>query len=183
MIHLTQAQIEEALPRVEDGLRKYCWIQEHVHQCDVSRDPHFQKRYNGFYKVRRGAMWQEAYYGIMERLKHRQASFATVLQMLRKETDRVEASFASKLCATLDPEKPVVDRYVLGHFGLRLPYSCAANRAARIAGLYDDLCHSYYLFMQTPVADQMCARFSETFPCADITDLKKVDLILWQVRE
>ena len=55
-------------------------------------------------------------------------NFPEALRALRERTGRLEASFASKLVATLDPNKPVIDKFVLSNFNLRLPYHGAANR-------------------------------------------------------
>jgi hypothetical protein len=48
-ITLTQAYIDAALKRVEPGLRKYMWLQQHRDTCDLRSDPEFRKRFNGFY--------------------------------------------------------------------------------------------------------------------------------------
>ena len=38
MRELSQAEIDQALERVEPSLAKYMWIMENVQRCDVSAD-------------------------------------------------------------------------------------------------------------------------------------------------
>jgi hypothetical protein len=59
-----------ALPRVEEGLRRYLWLQARVADTDgFHRDPEFRRRFNLFYRIRRGPAWQEAFYSLMARAK------------------------------------------------------------------------------------------------------------------
>lgn len=97
-------------------------------------------------------------------------------------TGRIEASFASKLVATLDPSKPVIDKFVLGNFELRLPTRTVANREERTIELYQQLCLKYCGFMKGPVGTMIRKMFDEKYPNANITHLKKIDLVLWQIR-
>jgi hypothetical protein len=72
-------------------------------------------------------VWQEVFYGLMARAKHQDLPFHEVLHALHDATGRHEASFASKLVATFDPSKPVIDAVVLKNVGLRLPPYAAAQ--------------------------------------------------------
>ena len=179
---LTENQVDKALPKVEDGLRKYCWIQENFQRCDVSKDWNFQTKFNDFYKVRRNARWRLHYYELMEAMKSHDMTFAQALRILRQKTNRIEASFASKLVSTLNPNKPVVDKFVLKNFDLRLPYYSATNRESKTIQVYDELCLKYKDLMGRQIASVICDKFVEMYPWANITDLKKVDLVLWQNR-
>jgi len=182
MIRLTEKQIEEALPKIEKGLRTYCWLQSRLNQCDCSSDPYFQTTYNRFYRVRRDENWRREYFRILETAKRDGIEFETALLEIYEKTDRIEASFASKLVATLNPDKPVIDKYVLSNFGLRLPYYYDRNRLSKIVNIYYSLVNCYRSFMQKPIVQVLYERFKEHYSWASISDLKKVDLILWQIR-
>jgi len=133
-IELTKQQINAAMPKVAKGLEQYVWIQSQVtgpgqfHTSSV-----FRKKFNHFYRVRRAVSWQDAYYNLMAQAKRDKLQFPVVLELLHKETNRYEASFASKLVATVNPSNPVIDSMVLKNLGLRLPYSTAPNRASDIS--------------------------------------------------
>ena len=49
----------------------------------------------------------------MEIAKRDELKFDVVLDLLHQETNRYEASFASKLIATINPSMPVIDSIVL----------------------------------------------------------------------
>ena len=182
MIVLTEADVQEALGKVGAALRQYCWIQQAFRQCDVRRDQQFQVRYNGFYRVRRNADWRKVYYDLMERAKSAELTFAEVLSSLKEQTGMLEASFASKLVATVDPNRPVVDQFVLRNFGLRLPYPYAPDRTSRTIRIYEELCRHYDELLNSPTGQMICGKFESRYPWAEITNLKKVDLVLWQTR-
>jgi hypothetical protein len=182
VIALTEQEIATALARIPDGLAKYQWIQDRVWRCDVTRDTSFQTRYNGFYRVRRGGGWRAGYFGIMQQAKSTGITFGQALRTLLAPSGRIEASFASKLVATLDPDTPVIDRFVLSNFGLRLPYPTALERERKTVAIYEELCARYEAVLRSRIGRLICARFSEQFPMAAISDLKKIDLVLWQHR-
>lgn len=180
---ILESDIDQALLKIEKGLCKYCWIQEHVLNCDVRTNTEFRTRFNGFYRVRRNTEWQDSYYALMEASKVGRPDFGEILAGLRDRTNMVEASFVSKLVATLDPDRPVIDQFVLANFGMRLPPLYANNRLAKIVALYDKLRAKYRELMAEPAAEIIRRKFVERYPWAQITDLKKVDLVLWQIRE
>lgn len=101
---------------------------------------------------------------------------------MRQATGRFEASFASKLVASLDPTLPVVDRVVLENFGLSLPYYYAADRERRILQVYSELRARYEALLGTDLGRLIHRKFTARHPHAAISDLKKVDLVLWQHR-
>lgn len=101
--HLSHAARVKALPRIKPGLAKYMSLQARLHDTNVATDRDFQRAFNGFYRVRRSAAWQQKFYALMEREKRKPRGFEAVLRELHGKLERVEASFASKLAATVDP--------------------------------------------------------------------------------
>ncbi len=180
---LTKNRLNETLPKIEKGIRKYCWIQDKFLRYNVSKDQEFQTRYNDFYKVRRNAIWRAYYYELLEMAKVQGITFTRALHILRERTGRIEASFASKLVATIYTNKPVMDRFVLDNFGLRLPYQYTSNRESKTIQIYNQLCQEYEELMTLPIVDTVCAKFNQLYPWVNISDLKKVDLMLWQIRD
>lgn len=139
-ICLSRNQIDAALPRVEKGLQQYLWLQSRVDGSnDFAADAEFRRRFNHFYRVRRATPWQNEFYGLMDRAKQERLEFPAVLRLLYEATNRYEASFASKLVATLDPSNAVIDRVVLKNLGLRLPTSRSPDREARICKVHAQL--------------------------------------------
>ena len=183
-ISLNRRSIIRALGSVESGLEKYRWIQAAVVERDVAVDAEFQRRFNGFYRIRRNRQWRQAFFGLLEQCKTVPLSFEAVLETLHAKTGRVEASFASKLTATIDPSQPVIDSIVLGNVGLRLSYSGAVDRRmARAVQVHDQLRSLYAAFLMTDVGRYLVDQFNAArYADSGVTDVKKLDLVLWKTR-
>jgi len=118
----------------------------------------------------------------MEESKSSDVNFTQVLRALHAATGRYEASFASKLVATLDPTQPVIDRFVLENFGLRLPYLYQKDRETRILQVHAELCAKYEALLASDVGRLIREKVEARYPGTGISDLKRVDLVLWQHR-
>ena len=179
---IADADVDHALPKIEEGLKDYCWLQDNVRQVYVSINTEFQRIFNRFYRVRRDLRWRASYYRLMERAKPTGISFAEVLKRLKRATGNIEASFASKLVATLDPELPVIDKFVLKNIGLRLPCYSASDREQKTIGVYEQLCAAYAELTTNAKGRMICERFRQCYPEVAITKVKMIDLVLWQTR-
>lgn len=182
MIQLDEAAIERALPLVAAGLAKYCRLQATLATTDVVKDREFQTRFNAFYRVRRNSAWQSTFYRLLQNKSKRQ-SFAVVLRALHAATGRVEASFASKLVASVDPDMPVIDAFVLKNLGLRLPRTGPLEiRLGRIVDLHDRIRGIYSDYLDSAMGRHLVERFKESYPDRHVSRVKMLDLILWQAR-
>lgn len=182
-IDLSPPQIDAALERLSDGLARYVWLQSRVAAQDgFEVDPEFRRRYNRFYRVRRGPEWQNVFYNLMARANKEQLDFRAVLLALHSATNRYEASFASKLVATLDASKPVIDAFVLQNVGLRLPISAVPDRFDRICDVYGELISIVCSFLSGECGQYLITAFRRVHPTAKITKVKMLDLVLWQTR-
>lgn len=166
--------------RVEIGIEKYNRIMQRVHETDVLSDAEFQKFFNGFYRIRqRPASFYASYYTYLERNKNNEnLTFQDVVTYLYQETGSIHASFSSKLLATVNPNMPIWDKFVLQNLGLRAPYSYEKDRLQKTVQLYQKI----YEWYTTEEALQKLAFFNQRFPDTNITDVKKIDFILWATR-
>ena len=181
---LTRAEIDRALPKVDKGLARYLWIQSRVSEGGAfSSDANFQKAFNGFYQVRRGESWRTAFYNMMPRAAAERWPFRTALLKLIQATNRHEASFASKLVATFDTSKPVIDRKVLDKLNLRLPWPGSNNRAENICGLYDRIAVMSTQFLVSDDGGYLVDQFVRMYPDANISREKMLDLVLWKAEK
>jgi len=179
---LTRAQIETAIPRVEEGLAKYLWLQPNLGLADVRSNAGFRRRFNHFYRIRREAAWQAPFYSLLEESKGRKVTYGAVLRRFFAETGRYEASFASKLVATVDPSKPVVDSIVLQNLGLKLPSPTCDDWLLLTERLHGKLSGILDRFLLTDDGRYLVQVFRGAYPDADITEIKMLDLALWQTR-
>jgi hypothetical protein len=184
MVTLTDEQVAQALPKIGKPLQKYLWLQERATALNNTQaDEDFCRKFSGFYRVRaRDAAWRSAYFGLMGELRGEPLDFRICLTKVQTVTGRIEASFASKLLATLDPNLPVIDKIVLGHLGLRLPSWGVPNRIEKAVSVYRSLTDALAEYIRSEPGKRAIAAFRTAYPEARITDVKIVDLILWQTR-
>lgn len=182
--NLSNAQIEDLILLVRDGLMKYEWIQNNFRKVDVSQDKYFQKRFNGFYVIQRKSIgWYQAYYSIFEDSKTKNMTFRDVLLAIHEKTGNVEASFSSKLVATNDPHKAVIDSVVFSNLGLSLPRYGEKNRLEKVCEAYENLNHIMQDLLKTSWAVHLINEFRKTYPKSLTTEMKILDLALWQLRQ
>ena len=177
------SKIEKSLEKIEPGLKKYEHIMNRLHETDVSKDIEFQRMFNGFYKMRqRKPEFYKEYYTLLEENKTNAISFGIVIEHLYRKFQRIEPSFSSKMVATINPNFPVWDEYVLTNLGLSKPAYGTKNRINKTISLYNDIVKWYVDFLPTDDAKKMIILFNDRYKGANITDTKKIDLILWQIR-
>jgi hypothetical protein len=118
----------------------------------------------------------------MEKSKSKVPAFESTLNHLHIELERVEASFASKLVATVNPFMPVWDSVFLKNLNINPPSYYDKNRIKKIIGKYYEIVEWYNTFLNSEEGRLAVSLFDEKFNNNDLTSLKKVDLILWQIR-
>jgi len=157
---------------------------ELLRHVDVSHDRNFQRKYNAFYRVRqRPRGWYELYFSYMESGKANPPSFDSTIDYIFTALGRYEPSFSSKLVATLDPDQPVWDEFVLRHTNQKpLPYG-TKNRVERAKVVYRNIQRWYEQYLPTEEARRVIELFDREVEDHDkVTNLKKVDFVLWQIR-
>ncbi len=166
------------------GLDKYADIMKAAKEKDVSSDAAFQHAFNAFYRVRRNAEWQKSYYQLFESAKEKRYSFADVIGVLYVETGNIEASFTSKMIATIDPDKPIWDQYVLQNLGLELKGKNPREKVGNAIEIYSQIEKWYAEYLQTEEARKNIAEFDRWLPTYSwIPSIKKIDYLLWSRRE
>lgn len=177
--------VTSAIIKAKPGIQKYLVLMDKVNQVNVSTDAGFRRAYNGFYRVqRRAPAWYDTYYSLMEQLKGTQPTFAGILDHLYAATERYEPSFSSKLVATLRPDKPVWDMHVLHNIGKKAPAYYSKTKVEDAKERYADIEKWYRSFLPSDEGVSWIAQFNALIPeHGKLTDLKKVDFILWQMRD
>jgi hypothetical protein len=185
-MHLQLNRVQEVLPRIEPGLKKYKLIMSIFKQTDVSNDRNFQKMYNGFYRVRRNQDWCILYYNYMQEMKESkyEVLFENTLKYIFDQTQRIEPSFSSKLVATINDSLPIWDKFVLQNTGFRPPNNLLSNeeRIKNCLTTYNQIILWYEEALKCDSVIEAINLFDKKYPESGISDIKKIDLILWQTR-
>ena len=188
MRKITIAQIKEALTVtvMETKLRQYRYLLNNIHQVDVSINEEFQKVYCDFFQLRIEKKFHAGYFGYMNKHKRNEKlSFEKVLRQIYDMTERVEASFASKLLSMVNPEMPVLDSHVLKKLCIE-PIRYSADKEKRIQRsivAYTAICMWYADNTESDEVKKWINLFNKHYPEDKdrITDVKKIDLILWRL--
>jgi len=182
---MDNTKVEKSLENIDIGFNKYVLIMDEFHKVDVSEDMNFQTKYNGFYRMRqRKAEFYKEYFNYMQINKtNKELTYAEVLTHFYNKLGRIEASFCSKLLATINPYMPVWDSVVIENLKLKKPAYYSKNRLEETIDLYEKIKEWYYNFLKTNDSKEWIELFDSKYKGNSLTDVKKVDLILWQIRE
>ena len=171
--------------RLASSLRldRYQYIMEQVNRTNVSTDLDFQRAFNGFYRVRRNESWRTSYYKYFERIKNDSPTFESIVTHLYKCTGNIEPSFSSKMLASIFPEKPIWDRYVIQNLNMHLTGSTKEEKLKNAIIIYNDIENWYTEFLDSEKGKECIREFDRMLPdYKGISSTKKIDTILWSIR-
>ena len=95
----------------------------------------------------------------------------------------MEASFSSKMLATIDAKKPIWDQYVLQNLGLELTGKTKEEKLLKAIDLYRRIEQWYADYLGTAAARKNIEEFDQLLPeYSWISDTKKIDCLLWSKR-
>lgn len=148
--------------------------------------PEFQRRFNAFYRVRqRPKTWYEAFYDIFRKCYKSPMSFKEVLTEMFERTKRLEPSFCSKLIATLNPDMPIWDKYVLQWLGFPKNDEPKGKKQKieYFASIYRMITKEYNGHFSDSNIEEAIKRFDASIPEGkNISKMKKLDFMLWSNR-
>ena len=165
------------------GLDKYQYIMEQVNNTNVATDMDFQRTFNGFYIVRRNESWRKAFYEYFEKAKNGGPTFESIITYLFECTGNIEPSFSSKMLATIHPNKPIWDRYVVQNLDVKLTGATKEEKLNNAIILYADMKQWYTDFLNSEKGKECIGEFDRVLPdYKEISSIKKIDSILWSIR-
>jgi hypothetical protein len=146
-----------------------------------------RRRFNGFYGVRRNATWRTHFYERFETAKSSPLNdgelFADILRDLEAATGRVEASFVSKLVATLHPERAIIDSVVRKWLASLAPAPRFSGGAEGVIVYYGWLNEFMVELSLSGAAQDWLEAFEAAFPTppgqSEISAMKRLDFIIW----
>ena len=102
---------------------------------------------------------------------------------MQNQTNRIEASFASKMLHTIDDRKPIWDSVVLNHLSFKVHNINKEKRFDTIVNLYNNMCLGYNKLIETEKGKDIIKVFDDNFGKKDISEIKKIDFILWASKD
>jgi len=188
---------DKARKMISKGLEKYKKLMDLFRDIrDVSTDDEFKKKFNAFYVIRyKKENWQPIFYRLFEdvRTGKRKLDFGSVLTALweRDPKHRVASSFVSKMFATIETDRPIVDANVLKKVRGDLPSGVLIDKSGGIKGkgqkkienaiqVYDDLLKWFADTLRSEEGHDVVQNFDAAFnDYVGIPDAKKYDFWLW----
>lgn len=167
------------------GVDKYLSIMNDLHEVNVSstKGESFRKRYCNFYRMnRRSIEFKKSYFKIFENFKIKNTDdFDLVLDKIAETNNRIEASFSSKMIASINANKPLWDSIILSNLEIKLSkYSSSYERSVKIKQVYKELEGNYKNFLKTKSAKNWLNLFDKKIGKTSISNTKKIDFIIWQ---
>ena len=189
MVLNPESVIEDSL-EIAFNLRTYIYISEEVRKKNFVASEEFKKAYNGFYRVRQKKQaWYNRYYSLMEQQSVKNASFYNLLWEMFQVNHSVEVSFVSKLMATVNPNLPIWDQYVIRNLGYEKLWqqSATASTEQRIdiaVKIYDAIMQWYENYIHSEEGMACIQTFDLALPkyANQLTAVKKIDYLLWSKR-
>lgn len=181
---MDEEEIIAAIERARRGVGQYLAIMDLFPNVDASTDCDFQRQFNAFYRVRqRPREWYEVYYSYLENNRENDILFEDVLDYLSNTMGLYEPSFSSKLAATLNPGEPIWDKFVIQNTNQRAPSYNSRNKIQRAKVVFQNIRDWYRQYLRSEEGLLVIAIFDRLVEESDrITDLKKIDFVLWQIR-
>lgn len=128
--------------------------------------------------------YKKYYNYLQEQRNNKELSFSEIINYFYQTLGRVETSFSSKLLSIINTDMPVWDKYVLENLNLHpiKSWKSSEYRIKQSIETYEVLCKWYDKFLLTDISKEIVLLFDQSYPNNKITDVKKIDLILWQMR-
>ncbi len=183
-MHINAKRVIETRIAESMGFNKYKQIMEKVRNTNVSSDKDFQRTFNSYYRIRRNEEWQTIFYDLFETIKDSEPSFEQIIRVLYKNTGNIEASFSSKMLATINSDMPIWDRYVVHNLCLNVKGKTKEEQLRCTVDLYDQMVRWYSIFLDTPNGRECIEEFDRILPEYKwMSSVKKIDFYLWSIRE
>jgi hypothetical protein len=185
-INLTDSQIHTAINGLGRAIEKYKRIQTFLQDNQgslLANSEAFTKLFNGYYRIgRKPSEWYQHYYRIFDESRNGKPSFSDVLEIMYQATGCYEASFCSKMVASINTNAPVIDSIVLGHLALKLSLAYQKNRHQRICDIYNEIISIYDQYLLSDLGKYLIHTFRSRHPNANLTKVKMVDFVIWNNR-
>ena len=175
--------------KFEQSLQKYEEIVNLFHETNVAEDDNFQRLFNGFYITSPlSKTWYVNFYRYFENVRNDNPTFEKVITDLYNINGqaRVDASFCSKLVATINPDKPIIDQYIMWQMGYNLKTADSLKGLAKIhyyVDAYSEIEKQYKEHIDDVAIKTAIAEFDSIYPNYKwLSPIKKLDFILWSNR-
>ena len=158
-------------------LDTYKDIMQCVSKANYYHNNDFKYKFNRFYRVRRNCGWQNSFYDLFSRAMNNTDRFAELLDEMYKKTGRFEASYVSKMLATVDCNMPIYDKNVLNFLGISVPEK---KTVENLTTIYKQIIEKNSDYADSKKGKEYIEWFDHDLSDYKwISSTKKVDFLFW----
>ena len=183
MIELERAKEIVEMPMTTDVLRKYKYVFGTLYNTDASDDYTFQTAFCDFFRPIQSYSeeFKTKFFKYMQEMKElSDASFRDALEKVYEIENKYDMAAASILVNCVNPRNPAWNVIIAkGYFGIDEPAEGEAT-IEKCSKLYEDFADKLYSYMNSPEGGQLIKIFDAKFPNAEISNVSKVAIMLWQ---
>ena len=183
MIEVARVKAILEMPMTAEVLRRYKYVFGTLYNTDASDDYTFQTAFCEFFRPIQSfsEAFRTKFFRYLEDMKGMDnVSFRDALEKLYGIENKYEMAAASILINCVNPRHPAWNKIIVeGYFDMGEP---AAEEASleKCSRLYEDFSDKLYAYMNSPEGASLIKAFDAKFPNAEISDVSKVAIILWQ---
>lgn len=172
---------------VTNGLGTYLNLLDDFKNTNVVDNDDFKKKFKGFYKLRQKSReFYDAYFSFMENHKNNEPTYRETLEYFYNNFREVHYSFCSKLIATINPNRPILDQFVLRWMGYSKmdQTTPAKKRIDYYVNVYEKIEKEYNDHLIKPHLQKAISKFDDLFPeYSCLTSIKKIDCFIWSLAD
>lgn len=191
---------------------KYTFIIKNIYKCkDITKDIKLQRYFNDFYAInaaKKNAKWKENYYECFQEMlekkqNNQEIKFIDILYKISFD-GKIEASFASKMLATINPNMPVWDINVIKNLKKELLLDGSVNKVIKINfnsytilgnTLEEKINNANLIYKslikieeniiknQKDIIIEFRNRYTKLIKECELSDMKILDFFLWMKRD
>lgn len=157
-------------------------LKRYLKTLDKTFNDDYKKNFNAYYGVRRNEEWRKAYYNFFEKNKNnKNITFEEIIRYLHNnpKVQNVEPSFSSKMLATINPNKPIWDKYVLKHLKIRVKEKDKDKKIKEAISIYKQIEEKYKEYLEDNNIKETINKMKKILSDERITDIKILDYIIW----
>lgn len=150
----------------------------------------YTKNFDAFYKIRRSTEWKKEYYEMLKENQNRKnITFKEIIEGLhsreKKYTNKnIEPSFSSKMLATINPNKPIWDKYVLKYAIDKDTIKKYENKKGEekitlAIEIYKTIEEKYKKYLKDKEIQETIKQIRKILKEDNLTDTKILDYIIW----
>ena len=183
MVDVLKVKYILEMPMTAEVLRRYKYVFGTLYNTDASDDYTFQTAFCEFFRPIQSFSeeFRTKFFRYLEEMKKTDhISIRDALEKLYEIENKYEMAAASILINCVNPRYPAWNKTIVNKYFELVEPSAEEASLDKCSKLYEDFADKLYTYMNSPEGGSLIKAFDAKFPNAEISDVSKVAIILWQ---